>query len=191
MKRVRKTVHVFAITVTMLTIMSGFLVLSPRLFGYYPYIILSDSMSPEISAGSVAVIDRRDREVTTGEVVAYQAAPDVTVIHRVVDISEDGSFILKGDANDIPDAQAVSKKQIVGTYCFHIPGIGFFLQMMQYPYLSVGSMHFPGPILFLVAAILLLNVADGILSERERRQTPTDDKAAEADDKALKQRDNS
>lgn len=158
-------------TITILTVIAGFVILGPRIIGYNPYIILSGSMYPDIPTGSVAIVHVTDKNADIGDVIAYQLNDGVPVIHRIVDKNEEtGNYIMKGDANNTIDAIEVEQSQIIGRFVKCIPYAGYILQYFEYPQLHIGGLAFPGPILFLISAILILNVADSLLSENEEEE---------------------
>ena len=93
------------------------------------YVVLSDSMSPEIHAGDVVVVDDvPTQQIGQGDVITYdRPGGDQLVTHRVVEVlNEDGdtAFRTKGDANEEADPQPVPAGNVVGVVQFHIPLIG-------------------------------------------------------------------
>ncbi len=88
-----------------------------------PYAIVSGSMEPEITTGSLCFIDHNKRSAEVGDIIAYEAG-DMTVTHRVVDKTPQG-YITKGDKNTAVDPCIVSQGQITGRALFHIPYIGY------------------------------------------------------------------
>jgi hypothetical protein len=84
----------------------------------------------------------------------------------------DGDMIYtKGDANDTADLAPIAKSQIVGTYMFQIPKVGYIM--------AKGGKY----IWFIVAGIVaLLNLAAGFLvrSDDDDDEDKTEEKAPEA-----------
>ena len=73
-----------------------------------PVVILSGSMEPSISTGSICFISGADRRGVPGKVVAYELK-DHLVVHRISRCVSGGeSFITKGDSNDTEDPIPVS-----------------------------------------------------------------------------------
>ena len=97
--------------------------LIPRAAGITPYVVMSGSMSPTINAGDVCYIDSALLRPTAGQVAAYQIG-DVIVTHRV-EFEKDGTYIMKGDANETEDLSPVAAEQIVGTVVAHLPKLGY------------------------------------------------------------------
>lgn len=128
MKIIAKTLRVLADTFTLvvLGVIIGLIAL-PVLLGYTPYIVQSGSMEPVIHTGSLAYINTRDTDVTTGDIITYQIDENKLVTHRVDSLSDDGGYITKGDANDTVDLNTVYQNQIVGTYKFSIAKAGYLM----------------------------------------------------------------
>ena len=95
------------------------------IFQYKPAIVISGSMEPTIGTGSFILIDKKDKDVDVGDIIAYKHQ-DMQVSHRIVEITEDG-YITKGDANDNVDFYAVDPDNLIGTAKFTIPKIGYIL----------------------------------------------------------------
>ena len=79
-------------------------------FGYRPFFIMSESMEPTIMTHQVVVaVPVEPEDVEVGDIVTYDLYSNVTdkikqtIIHRVVAINEDGTFIFKGDNNQSED----------------------------------------------------------------------------------------
>lgn len=74
-------------------------------FGYMPMIVVSESMLPGYEVGDIIVGKPADAsELSVGDVAAYKLTSpvadqvSVTVVHRVVDITDEG-LVFKGDNN--------------------------------------------------------------------------------------------
>lgn len=127
MKVIAKTINVIAILFTVSVMIAVGVFMGPKLIGLNPYIVDSGSMEPLIPTGGIAYINTKDTDVTVGDVVTYRVEGldnEKLVTHRIVR-EEDGKFIMQGDANDVEDQNPVSKNQIVGTYAYSFPKLGF------------------------------------------------------------------
>lgn len=95
-------------------------------------VVLSDSMNPEIAAGSVVVLDKKAsyEEIKEGDVIAFEISTGQQVIHRVVGKSENG-LLTKGDANQLTDGKLVQKEYFNGKVLFAIPKAGYWLEIAQ------------------------------------------------------------
>lgn len=79
-------------------------------------IIASGSMEPRLRVGSLCIIEKKYpiEKIKVGDIIAFSLDEDTWVTHRVVQISEDGNFLTKGDANETVDPGWVSKNQYEG-----------------------------------------------------------------------------
>lgn len=83
-------------------------------------------MEPVIHTGAVAFVDTTDTSVAKGDIVTYQLPNGQMVTHRVKEETADG-YIFQGDANEAADAHVITGSQIIGTYKFQIPKLGFLI----------------------------------------------------------------
>lgn len=94
----------------------------------HSYVVLSDSMSPEIRAGDVVIVDDVQVDsIETGDVITYERpGGSQLVTHRVIEVRDDGALLFrtKGDANEDPDPTPVPAGNVVGVVLFHVPLIG-------------------------------------------------------------------
>ena len=67
-----------------------------------------------------------DTSVAKGDIVTYQLPNGQMVTHRVKEETADG-YIFQGDANEAADAHVITGSQIIGTYKFQIPKLGFLI----------------------------------------------------------------
>ena len=144
---------VYLMTLAIIVIGAVFAV--PRLFGIAPYIVQSGSMEPLIGTGSVAFINHKDTDVAVGDIVTYEIGngeTDILVTHRVVKKNSDGTYTMKGDANDSIDIVTISPEQVVGTYVTSIPKIGYVVAGLNRPKLYV-----------IAGFVVLLNVSSRII----------------------------
>ncbi len=100
-------------------------------FGYLgvkPTVIYSGSMNPTVDVGDIVLIQKVETtSIQPGDIIQFYQ-DNVTVIHRVVRITEsDGQkqFITKGDANDDPDFKPVPQNYVLGKSVFTIPKLGW------------------------------------------------------------------
>ena len=119
--------------------------LLPMAAGIRPYVVLSGSMEPVIHTGSLAYIQKADSnalfsklfdytEPTEGDIIAFtQGSGDeeITVVHRIRQINDNGTYTMKGDNNENDDIATISKSQIIGNYMFTIPYLGYAAAWIQ------------------------------------------------------------
>lgn len=143
----------------------------PSVGRFFPLIVLTDSMFPEIESGDLIICRTAEPEdIAAGEVIAFfdpAGNGSSIVTHRVVEVTrEDGApaFKTKGDANNVEDSALVPAGNLVGVYRRRIAGAGNIAMFMQTT---------QGLILCVVCPILLLVGYDVIrrrLYERAHRQ---------------------
>lgn len=132
----------------------------PRLMGYEAYEVVSGSMEPEISVGSVIYVKAAaPEEIEEEEVIAFRCGSSV-VTHRVVQnrLSQ-REFVTKGDANAAEDLRAVPYAEFIGRVVWHFPKAGRLMA------LYTGSVGKACLILF-AACGSMLNMLAGSLRRR-------------------------
>lgn len=105
----------------------------PRVFGFHIYTVISGSMEPAISTGSLVYVKGiPPEEVDEEDVIAFYGSMDGASIitHRVVANSEIMSeFVTKGDANDTKDMNPVPYDNYIGKVMLTVPGMGRIAQV--------------------------------------------------------------
>ena len=87
-------------------------------FRFEKFFVMTGSMEPTLPIGTVVFIDGHDLP-EEGDICAYRLRGNI-IIHRVTDITEDGSFVTKGDNNPEPDLAEVAEDQVIGKEAFHV-----------------------------------------------------------------------
>jgi signal peptidase len=108
---------------------------SSYIAGVRSMVVLSGSMEPHISTGSVVYI-KPEKSYRSGDVVTFNTDSGMTVTHRIVGekIEDDGTkFITKGDANAVNDTEVISHSQITGKTLFSLPYIGYVVNFLKTP----------------------------------------------------------
>lgn len=108
----------------------GIVLFLPSLAGFQSYAVLSGSMEPAIHTGSIVYIDSNKRTPEAGDVITYRLGK-INVTHRVKNIRENGFYETGGDANELSDAEYVSKEQILGIVCWTIPYLGYLVMYLR------------------------------------------------------------
>lgn len=102
----------------------------PKLFGYDIYGILSNSMEPKITTGSIVYVKQVDPlSIQENDIITYKmdAKSSVVATHRVVKVNkEKKNYITKGDNNDTNDALPVSFNRLLGKTVWSIAYLGDF-----------------------------------------------------------------
>lgn len=111
-------------------VMIGLVLFMTGAFTYKPFAIMSNSMKPAFSRGSMVVVQKINSplDISVGDIVQYESSGKM-ITHRVVEIySSDDSdgliFITKGDNNPSRD-QPVRQSQVIGIIRANIPFVGY------------------------------------------------------------------
>jgi signal peptidase len=155
MKIVSKVFSSFVTIITAFVVFAAAIILILFLMGTRPAVVLSGSMEPTVMTGAVAFVDVNDRNVEEGDIVQYRLSDgngsEVKILHRIVAVNPDGTYITKGDNNDVEDMNPIDQSQICGTYRGNIPGIGYILKTPLY-------------LIMFVVVFLILHLAAWILN---------------------------
>ncbi len=93
-------------------------------------IVLSGSMQPLLNPGDVAIIKKTNFEdVDIGDVITFREKNNF-ITHRVIDIKGE-ELKTKGDANEDPDKELVSRDNFYGKMIFVIPYLGLFAHKLK------------------------------------------------------------
>ncbi|MFH1972494.1 MAG: hypothetical protein ABIJ18_03395 [archaeon] len=75
----------------------------------------TNSMDPllDAEANGIEIPVNESTNLQIGDIVSYEATWNETLVsHRIIDIQEDGTYILKGDNNTLQDPESVTRDQI-------------------------------------------------------------------------------
>lgn len=143
-KKIYNIVSSIFLTLMMLIVL---LLVGSRFMGFHLMTVLSGSMEPTYSTGSLICVRPVDTDtLETGDVITYLISDDTLVTHRIAGLVPDENdpsitrFRTKGDANEAEDMTLVHEKNVVGTPIFHIPYAGYAVNYIQNPpgkYISV------------------------------------------------------
>ncbi|GAA5123166.1 hypothetical protein GCM10023339_42600 [Alloalcanivorax gelatiniphagus] len=103
--------------------------LAPALFGWGSYVVRSGSMEPSIQVGDVVVGKpwSEDQRIRVGRVFVYDD-PATTrphlMVHRIVELRDDGDYTTAGDANDVTDVTPLPRSDVRATAVLLVPYIG-------------------------------------------------------------------
>lgn len=169
------------------------------LFGYKAYIVRSDSMHEQFAAGDIIFI----KEIEFDEI--YDLEPGTIITFNYFDpedISEtkivthmirektvyDGqvAYVTYGTTTGADDPYPALASQIIGTYSFRLPKMGYFFQFIRTPagYVVVILI----PFLFLIGLNLTHFIKLIVAYRREKQQQATEMQAAAEADRAEAQR---
>lgn len=126
--------------------------MAPIPFGFASYAVLSGSMEPEISEGSLIYVDSdvSCEKLRVGDIIAFDNGEGKIITHRVVSNNVEEELIsTKGDANNKVDASSVPYKSVVGETVWAVPFVGYGIM-----YLTENKLLLA--ILFIVVNVFLI-----------------------------------
>ena len=132
----------------------------PMPFGYGMANVLSGSMEPTFSKGTLLLV-KETQNVQEGDIVVYQSGREL-IVHRVIALSED-EVTTQGDANNVAD-KPFDKTQIRGKVIGWIPVLGSVAAMLKTP----------------IAVIVILILAFILIEGSFRAQRDADDQELDA-----------
>lgn len=128
MKVVAKILRIFGTVLLVGMILACIPVVAPKLAGLEVYAVISGSMEPTISTGSLVYVEKvTAEELLANDIIAFnsQIAGGGVITHRVVKVLQDERcLITKGDANESVDVTPVKFEQLVGRVKAYLPGLG-------------------------------------------------------------------
>jgi len=145
-------------TIGIILLLFAFFILIPSIQGNLNFfIVMSDSMSPDIDEGDVVItVPTNAKEIQIGDVITFEQSTAVDqkicVTHRVIDIiTENGiiQFQTKGDANYGEDEGLVSSSNVIGKVVLTVPKIGYFPQYVKTPIGFLIIIIIPGSLLLI------------------------------------------
>lgn len=137
--------------------------------GFRTYSVVSGSMEPVISTGSLIVVRAQD-QYSTGDIAAYISPAHVEriITHRIVETARKDNatfYVFKGDANRTRDADLVPHNLLLGKYIFGIPLLGYVAEYAKTPTGVILLIVIPGTIILLEE---LTNIKSVIQSWRRK-----------------------
>ncbi|MBE5911489.1 class B sortase [Pseudobutyrivibrio sp.] len=140
----------------------------PKVLGYQSFNVISGSMEPEISVGSIVYVkEAAFEEIAEGDIIAFESGASV-VTHRVQSVNQESRlFTTKGDANNTEDFTPVAYVNVIGKVRAHFPIIGNVATWLSE---SVGK---------IVAVIILLaGAALSAFGEKKEKKSAEDSAAS-------------
>ncbi|MEV4637395.1 signal peptidase I [Actinoplanes sp. NPDC049548] len=101
--------------------------LAPLAVGWKPSVVLTGSMQPTIAPGDVVIAEPvGPAALGPGRVIRFEdpTRPGHYLVHRIVDINPDGTYVTKGDANSVNDPRPVPAAAITGALRLRVPWVG-------------------------------------------------------------------
>ena len=140
----------------------------PRVFGLQEFNVISGSMEPDISIGSLVYVKEIAFEnLTVGDVIAFKSGASV-VTHRITSLDESNRLIrTKGDANSVEDFMPVAYRDLIGKVEYHVPLLGFLAAWISE---TIGKIV---AVILLVIGVLLSNIVQKDESTNNIEETET------------------
>jgi signal peptidase len=162
----------YTIFVTSIVGMAGLFVVSllPIPGNIQIKVVKSGSMEPAIHTGAiVAVIPSANYSV--GDVITFgeDTGKKIPTTHRIIAMQGEGSatiYTTQGDANEDPDAQPVTRSEVIGKVLFTIPAAGYVLDFARKPLGFTLMIGIP-------AGIIILDELMRIFTEVKKIRTST------------------
>lgn len=125
--------------------------------GIQSMVVLTGSMEPSISTGSVIFVTPADF-YQTGEAIAFKNIQGITITHRIVEkLDQDGAIVFKtrGDANNSPDSELIPKSSVIGKQVFTVPYLGRLTAFLRTPIGFVALIIVPA-IIFILGELITI-----------------------------------
>lgn len=113
------------------------------LIGYQPYVILTNSMVPTIPVYSLVVVKnlKPDQEPKENSIISFHVdrfGEDMIFTHyfrkKEPDAAGEMRYFTKGETAPDYDGYISRRKDLIGTYVFHIPYVGKFFLFLKSPF---------------------------------------------------------
>lgn len=141
----------------------------PSFGGWFPMVVLTDSMHPVIQSGDLIFCHTVDAgDLKDNDVITFfdpMGNGSTVVTHRIIETRNDDdgktSFVTQGDNNNTPDRIPVEAEDVIGTYRSRIPGAGHLVIFMQTP---------SGTLLCCACPILLIAIYDALRRRKAEKE---------------------
>lgn len=151
-KTLKKIWNICSTLIVIAVVLLALLLFAGRFIGLDVYTILSGSMEPQYTTGSLLYVKKPDlSSLEAGDVITFKISGGIIVTHRIAEILPDENdpsgfyCITKGDANRTADANPVHSSSIIGQPVFSLPKLGFVVNYIQNPpglYVSIAAAAF-------------------------------------------------
>ena len=135
----------------------------PTLGSLQMYVVLSESMEPEISVDDAIIVNTSvsSDDLEIGDIITFRAfESDIIITHRIIGIerTENGyEYRTKGDNNPSVDLFTTPEYRIIGRYVMRLPQLASTLALtVSRPYL----------IAIIVASVILVQLALGFAEKK-------------------------
>ena len=115
-KRTLKIVLIIIVTASLLLNLFTFIMPVVKYYG--------NSMTPTLEDGQILIVNKMAK-ITSGDIIAFYNDDDILVIHRIIEVNKDNTYITKGDHNNAADEGYVKKENIEGKVMLKIPYLAY------------------------------------------------------------------
>jgi signal peptidase len=150
-----------------------------RIFGFKPYVVLTQSMEPKINVDDVVIVKRPNTEsLEVGDIITFSVdinndGNDEVVTHYVYSLEYDSSMALtikthphfENPDNITPDRWELSEDNLLGEHILTVPYIGLVIRFLQSPF-GIAALAVNAAIV--VGIIYLLKRDNPATSEKEK-----------------------
>jgi signal peptidase I len=145
----KKVIILFAVLVLIFSVLLLVLVSFSPIKTFQVFRVMSGSMEPAVKTGSVVFVKQINlKELKTNDIITFSANnSSLPITHRIIQMSQNGKIITKGDANKTNDIDPVNTANIRGKVLYVIPYFG---------YISVWTKTPLGFIFFIILPALLI-----------------------------------
>ncbi len=143
------------------------------------FVVQTGSMEPTIKTGSLVAI-RPSEDYQEENIITYKVSPEadvknpnLTITHRIVEIEETDEevfYTTKGDANQSPDMDPVSKDLVLGKVIFTIPYLGYPVGFAKTQTGFILLIVIPATMIIYSEILNIKNEAVKILAEKKKKK---------------------
>lgn len=103
--------------------------------GIKTFVVQSGSMEPSIKTGGIVVVKPMD-SYGVGDVITYgsRSRTKSPTTHRIIEVTAEGNYVTKGDANNDQDLRTISRYEVIGKVLFSLPYVGYAVAAAQKPW---------------------------------------------------------
>lgn len=156
----KRLINIISSIILLILVLIIAVIFAPRLLSIEPMVVVSGSMEPSYMKGSLLYVKEDTGGIKTGDAITFYRHGEL-VTHRVVEINADEkTYITKGDANQVNDAEPVAWSDVAGVPVFDIPVLG-------YPASFLGITQ--GKFVFIVMLIIFTGIT--VLTDKKMEKT--------------------
>ena len=189
---------IVCLVVTVQTLVNGY----TRFFGYSVFRVVTGSMEPTMSVGTVLICKNTDIEdIAPGDIICFRSRESshygYIVTHRVVSVQTDGTgrkyLESRGDANVSSDPYYVESENLLGRVTWYSKKDGVFNKMLDFLSGKIGFFAIIVIPILIIAGLILQSVQKNIKGElnktvaqlaKAEKEKEKADKEKEKSDKA-------